>query len=483
MGISSAGVGSGLDVTNIISQLMAIEKRPLTQLTSKATVLNAQLSSFGTLKGKVSALQDAAAALAKPDFWTKTSARATDAGISVTSGASATPGQYMIGVSQLATAQSLASATVAGGSGAIIGTGKLRIELGSWANLGTATAAFTAKSGATAVDIEIGSGDNTLAGIRNKINAANAGVSASIVNDSSGSRLVIRSKATGVENALRIQQVDDGGLPVTGGALASLTYNTAGGAATPMTQTAAAKDALATIDGLPLVSSSNTFSNVAEGMSFTASVVTTADVTASVGIDTGAFTTALAKFTAAYNDLNTTIRGLTKYDDASKTGAILQGDSTALTIQNQLRNLVQGKGGTSSVFSRLGDLGIALQRDGSLTTDNTKLTNALNKPAEVALMMSSASDVTGANRGVAALFQSFASTITSTEGTLSTRSESLSNRIKANTKEQDRFNERLEATQTRLQKYYSALDTKMATLSGLSTYMTQQVTRWNSTGN
>lgn len=83
---------------------------------------------------------------------------------------------------------------------------------------------------------------------------------------------------------------------------------------------------------------------------------------------------------------------------------------------------------------------------------------------------------------MAALFQSFASTITSTEGTLSTRSESLSNRIKANTKEQDRFNERLEATQTRLQKYYSALDTKMATLSGLSTYMTQQVTRWNSTG-
>lgn len=483
MGISSAGIGSGLDVTSIISQLMAIERRPLTQLTTKASDLNAQLSSFGTLKGKVSALQDAAAAMAKPDFWAKTSAATTDTSVSVTSGASATPGQYLIGVSQLATAQSLASGTIAGGSSTVIGTGKLRIELGTWANLGTATAAFTAKSGSTAVDIEIGSADNTLAGIRNKINAADAGVTASIVNDSSGARLVVRSKTTGVENALRIQQVDDSGTAVTGGALASLTYNPAGGAATPMTQTVAAKNALATIDGLPLVSSTNTFTDVAEGMSFTASKVTTTDVTASVTTDTAAFTSALAKFTAAYNDLNTTIRSLTKYDDATQTGAVLQGDSTALTIQNQLRSLVQGTGGTSSVFSRLNDLGVSLQRDGSLLTDATKLGTALKNPAEVAKMMSSASDVTGASRGVAALFQSFASTITSTEGTLTSRSESLTNRIKENTKDQDRLNDRLEATQARLQRYYSALDTKMATLSGLNSYINQQVTKWNNSSN
>lgn len=483
MAISSAGIGSGLDVSSIISQLMAIERRPLTQLVSKGSDLNAQLSSFGTIRAKVSALQDAATAMAAPSFWTKTSAGTTDPSLSVTSSASATPGQYQINVSQLATAQSLASATFAGGGSTVVGSGKLRIELGSWANLGTGTAAFTPKSGATAIDVDIGSGDTTLSAIRTKINEAKAGVTASIVNDSSGARLVIRSNTTGVENALRIQQVDDSGTPVTGGALAGLTYNPVGGVATPMTQTAQARNALATIDGLPLVSSTNTFTEVAEGMSFTASKVSTADVTASVGIDTAAFTSALAKFTAAYNDLNTTIRTLTKYDEASQTGAVLQGDSTALTIQNQLRNLVQGRGGTSTVFSRLGDLGISLQRDGTLTTDNSKLANALKNPAEVAKMMSSSADVTGTSRGVAALFQSFASTITSTGGALSSRSDSLTNRIKENSKDQEKFNERLESTQARLQKYYSALDTKMASLSGLSSYVTQQITRWNASSN
>ena len=479
MAISSPGIGSGLDVQSIVSQLVAIEQRPLATLQTQATTLNTQLSSLGTIKGKLSALQDAAAALSKPDFWAKTTGSSSGIAVNVTSSASATPAEYTVQVTQLATAQSLASAGYTGGSTSVVGTGKLRIETGSWANLGTGTAAFTPKSGSLPFDIELGTGEDTLAAIRTKINAAKAGVSASIVNDNTGARLVIRSDTTGEENALRITQVDDSGVKVNGGALAALTYDPTGGAATLLEEKVPPKNALATLDGLNLVSSSNTFKDVADGMSFTAVTETTGPLTLRVGIDTSAFKSALAKFTTAYNDLNTTIRDLTKYDDASQSGAVLQGDRTALSIQSQLRNLVQGTGGTSDTYRRLSDLGIQMQRDGSLKTDDTKLTEALKNPAEVAKAMSSTSDVTGSSRGIGNLFQSFASIVTGTGGSLGSRTDSLGNRIKLNTKEQDRFNARIEETRTRLLRQYSALDTKLASLSGLNSYMTQQITNWN----
>ncbi len=485
MAISSPGIGSGLDVQSIVSQLVALEQRPLAQLQRKQVTYNSQLSSFGQLSSKVSALQDAAAALATPSAWTKTTSSSSDsASVSVTSAGTAASGDYSVSVSQLAKAQNLASAGFTDSS-VVVGTGTLRIETGTWTDLGPPTGTstqFSPKSASLPFDIEIAAGENTLAAIRTKINDAKAGVTASIVNDSSGARLVIRSNETGAENALRITRIDQSGVPATGG-LSQLTYDPTAGAPTSLTQTVPALDAKATINGLNLVSASNTFKDVADGMSFTAIKTTTAEVTLKVGIDTASFKNAIGKFVAAYNGINTTLRELTKYDEASKSGGILQGDRTALTIQNQLRSLVQGTAGTSSVIKRLGDLGISLQRDGSLSTDDSKLSTALGNPSEVALAMASTADVTGADRGIAALFESFAKAVTGAEGTLTSRSASLSNRIRLNGKDQETFNARIEATRARLLKQYSALDTKLASLSGLNSYVSQQITAWNKSRN
>lgn len=484
MAISSPGIGSGLDVQTIVGQLVAIEQRPLAQLQDKQVTYNSQLSSFGQISSKVSALQDAAAALAKPGAWTKTTASTSDsASVTVTSSGTAAKGDYAVTVSRLAKAQNV----VSGGftdSATVVGTGRLRIEIGSWTNLGPPsgpTTAFSPKTASLPFDIEIASGEDTLAGIRNKINDAKAGVTASIVNDSSGARLVIRSNETGAENALRITEVDENGDPATG-ALAALTYDPTGGAATSLTQTVPAQNALARINGIDLVSASNTFKDVADGMSFTAVKETSSEVTLKVDIDTASFKNALTKFTSAYNAINSTLRDLTKYDESSKTGGVLQGDRTALTIQNQLRALVQGTGGTSKVIKRLGDLGISLQRDGSLATDDAKLSTALANPAEVALAMSSTADAAPASRGIAALFESFTKAVTGADGTLTSRTASLSNRIRLNTKEQDTFNARIEATRARLLKQYSDLDTKLSSLSGLNSYVSQQITAWNKAG-
>ncbi len=481
MAISSPGIGSGLDVQSIVSQLVAIEQRPLATLQTQQVTYNSQLSAFGQISSQISALQDAAAAMAKPEAWSKTSSSSSDsASVTVTSSGTAASGDYAVSVSRMAKAQNLASAGFADSS-AVVGTGRLRIELGSWTDLGppsSATTAFSPKSASLPFDIDIASGEDTLAAIRTKINDAKAGVTASIVNDSTGARLVIRSNETGAENALRITEIDESGAPTTG-ALAGLTYDPSGGAASSLTQTVPAQDALATINGLNLVSASNTFKDVADGMSFTAVKVTTAEVNLKVGIDTASFKNLIGKFVTAYNAVNTTLQSLTKYDEASKSGAILQGDRTALTIQNQLRNLVQGTGGTSSAIKRLGDLGIAMQRDGSLKTDDAKLSTALANPAQVALAMASTADTPAADRGIAALFESFGKAITGANGTLTSRTESLTNRIKLNGTDQEKFNTRIEATRARLLAQYSALDVKLASLSGLNSYVSQQITNWN----
>ena len=239
MAISSPGIGSGLDVQSIVTQLVAIEQRPLAQLQSKQVTYNSQLSAFGQISSKISALQDAAAAMAKPEAWSKTSSSSSDTtSVTVTSSGSAASGDYAVNVSRLAKAQNLASAGFADSS-TVVGTGRLRIEVGSWTDLGpptSATTAFSPKTASLPFDIEIGSGEDTLAAIRTKINDAKAGVTASIVNDATGARLVIRSNETGAENALRITEVDENGDPASG-ALAGLTYDPSGGAATSMTQT------------------------------------------------------------------------------------------------------------------------------------------------------------------------------------------------------------------------------------------------------
>ncbi|WP_418315317.1 flagellar filament capping protein FliD [Piscinibacter sakaiensis] len=487
MAISSPGIGSGLDVQGIVSQLISLEQRPLTQLKTKQVTLNSQLSSFGQIKGKIAALQDAAAAMAKPEAWSRTASTSSDvSSVSVTSSGTAASGSYAVSVSQLAKAHNIASASFSGGSSTVVGAGRLRIETGSWTDQNNDPAnpawLFAAKDGATPFDIEIPEGKDTLAGIRDQINAAKAGVTASIVNDGTGARLVVRSDLTGAENALKITEIDVDGNPASGN-LAALTYDRAAPAPTPpqtaMLQTVPPQEAKATINGIDLVSSTNTFKDVGDGLSFTALKTTTAEVTLSVSTDTTFFKNAVNKFVAMYNDVNATLRELTKYDDASKSGGILQGDRTALTIQSQLRALVGGTAGTSSSFKRLSDFGISLDRDGRLNIDDTKLTAAMANPSEVALAMTSKADAAPGERGIAALFESFTKAVTGSDGTLTSRTDSLSQRVKLNGKEQERVNARIEQTRTRLLAQYSALDTKLSTLTGLNSYVSQQIATWN----
>ncbi len=298
--------------------------------------------------------------------------------MAVTTSASTLPGSYSLEVQRLASVQSNATGVYASAD-ALVGEGTLRIELGTW---GAGQSSFTPKAGAAAVDITVGPPAESLAQLRDKINASNSGVVASVLTDASGARLVLRSAATGEANGFRIGVTDTDGNNFDGVGLSALAFDPSAGILT-MAQALAAANAAASLNGLPIASESNTLSNVLDGMTLTLGKVTTAPVLVEAKPDKASIRKALDSFVTAYNDLNKLVAEQTKYDAASKTAGVLQGDSAAVSIRSQMRSLLGSSSGASAMFTRLAEVGFDVQTDGSIKLDETKLANGLANLGEM----------------------------------------------------------------------------------------------------
>jgi flagellar hook-associated protein 2 len=474
--ISSAGLGSGLDVTSIVTQLVAIERQPIDALTTQNTALKDKLSSFGLLQSYAVNIQDAAAALAKASLWQGTTAKsADDSKVTAASSTAAVPGAHSVEVSQLAQPQAVASKSYATSTESV-GTGTLRIELGGWTNGGLP---FIPQSPPSQVDIPINVGEGSLESVRTKINASNAGVTASIVRDSGGAKLVLRSNSTGLENTMRISAVPADPPSTPGGAtLNDLVFDNPAGSAT-MSQTLAPKNATGFVDGVPFTSATNTLTGAIEGVTLTLSGVTTAATQVTVGVDSSSMKKALNDFAKAYTDINKYITDQTKYDPDKKVAAPLQGDRATLTIQNQLRNMLGATSTASQSFSRMSDAGLEIQSDGSLKLNETKFSAALSKLGELSKAFTATGSTSSSANGFAVRIQSLATQMTQTDGAVSTRSQGLRDSISRNEKQAAVLEDRVARTKTRLEAQYGALDTAMTKLTGLSSYMSQQITNWN----
>ena len=457
--ITSTGIGSGLDVNAIVSKLMSVESQPLTLLQNEATSLNSTLSAVGQLKSLTSTMRDAASALTSLDLWNGTKSSSTDSSsVSATSDDGAAVGNYSVTVSALASAQTVSSQAY-GSSSSTLGEGTLSFQVGSNA----------------AVDISIAATD-TLANVRDKINAANAGVTATIINDASGARLAFTAKNTGTANAFTVTGTETGsGSP----GLAALTYDpNNSGSAMVLNQQAA--DAKARINGIDITSSSNTLSGVADGLTITLQKTTSSPVTVAVTADNDAVTSAVNKFVSAYNGLMSYIKTQTKYHPTSKTAGTLQGDFTTVGEQAQMRNVLNNAFSGNSSFKNLSQVGITIGSDGTMAVDSTKLTDAMSHRADLKeLFMADGS--TAETQGFMTRFRELGDTLLATDGSLTTRTNSLNAMLKTNGQDQSNMQDRLDQTQARLLKQYQALDTMMAQLSSTSSYLTQQLTALSKT--
>ena len=492
--ISSLGIGSGLDVNSIISQLVALEKQPLQLLSTQATSINSKISAVGSIQSQYSSLATLATSLSDPTAWqaaTATSSNTAAATISVTS--SATPTSLSVNVDQLAQVQSVTSAGVATTTSSgvstqgTVGAGTMTIQLGTWSGTASGSSpSFAAASGSSAVSISVSATD-TVASLAAKINAANAGVVATDFFDGTSDHLQLTSQTTGAASGFRVQTT-----PTDASNLSMMAFDPqtspTGGMAANTASTQYAQDANVRINGLAVTSSSNTLSDNIPGVTINLQATTTtgygtasqvnAPISMVVSEDTSTAISNVNNFVSAYNSLNSTLRSLTSYDASTQTGSLFQGDSVILGMQNSLLDTESSPTTSGGVYSLLSDIGVSRQLDGSLTVDTSALTAAANNGTQLQQLFT---NTTGNSdtEGLALKFADYANGALSATGAVTDEQTALQQELTDNSNQQADVNDHVDAVAASLTKTYSALDGTMASLNALSAYVSQQVTSWN----
>jgi len=462
--LNAPGVGSGLDVKTLVSNLMAVEQQPLTQLSTQEAKYQAKLSSLGSISGALSSLQVAAKGLASASAVNNSASASDSSVLTVTAGSTAQVGSYNVTVKNLAQPQKLLTLGAASTSAAI-GSGSattLTFTFGSItgtpndAGIYPPGAGFAVNAAKAPVAVVINSSSNTLAGIRDAINAAGAGVTASIINDGGSSpyRLTITSNDTGLANSLKISSSGDSTVPGSIGAL--LAYDPAG--TQHLSQTQAASNAGLTIDGLAITSASNTVAEAIQGVTLNLTKVATSAVT--VARDTSGITKSLGALVNAYNSVNAAIAGPTAK------GAVLQGDSGVLGLQRQVVSLLGGLLNIGGTYNRLSDLGISFQKDGKLAFDSTKLSAAIsNNTAGVAALTTALGQA----------IDKAATGLIGPSGPMATKTSGINASIKEIGTRRTAIQSHLDTLQAQYTKQFSALDTLISNMNSTSSYLTQQL--------
>jgi flagellar hook-associated protein 2 len=371
--LTALGSGSGIDTQQLIADLVAAQRAGSDKaLTARQTAVDAKISSLSTISSALSAFSNALGSLVSSGALGRQviSSDTSSIALSLTGSSSPPSLSHTIEATQLAQRQTVASAAVADRN-APIGEGTLTINFGAISGTFPTPAGFTAGAAAP-VTITIGPDNNSLVGLQQAINASNAGVTASIVEDSSGARLVLRGE-TGAEKAFTI----DGS--------AGLEAFEFGPGTAGLTWTAQAKNAVVVIDGITVERPTNSISDLVSGLKLDLMKVTDGPVTISSDYDATTLKTAVGNYVDVYNQLISMLAEETRAGTDSAAAGALAGDRTTRDLKRMLadlstKTLLTGGGGPSS----LSEIGIKTNRDGTLSIDDTALTKAVtNHPGRV----------------------------------------------------------------------------------------------------
>ncbi len=362
-GISSLGVGSGVLTSDLVDQLVAAERRPKeVRLDQKTERTEALISAYGMLRSAVTELRLPMRQLGSADAMKSFSATSSGGNIDVTVDAGkASRGSYSLDVKSLAQSQALASRDVfADRDATSIGRGTMTLQVGD-----------------KTTNITIDSSNDTLQGMANAINEANAGVSAGVIDTGNGFQLVLSADETGEANAVNISVSEDGAAP----GLSRFAFDTADpDNLNGMRQTIEAADAVMEINGVEIRRPTNTIENVVDGLTF--NITGEGASTVKVAQDTGAVAERVQEFVDKFNELQNTIRELSSFDSETGQGSILTGDSTVRNIQNQLKGVLTDiiPGLENASVRSLADVGIGTDfRSGELQFDSQKFQQQLRE--------------------------------------------------------------------------------------------------------
>ncbi|CAM5197521.1 Flagellar hook-associated protein 2 OS=Castellaniella defragrans OX=75697 GN=HNR28_003230 PE=3 SV=1 [Castellaniella defragrans] len=444
---SSLGVGSGLPLDTLMTQLQTSEEAGLQPIQQQENTTSATLSAYGQLQSAVSALQAAAQTLTTSGTFNALQATVSGSALTASTASGAVAGQYSITVDQLAKPQTLyttgqASATAANGTG-----GTLTLTLGDGT---THTLDLTGK-------------DTSLNGLVEAINSdSSLGVSATLINDGSSSpyHLLLGARSTGAQGAVTTLSSDNT-------ALQSL-LGFGQGAASGVTEDPAANAELH-VDGIAVTSQSNTVQGAINGVTLTLNAVDSTPAELSITQDTSRVTQAVQGFVVAYNTVQSTLQSLTAYDTSTNSGSVLTGDSLALEVQGQTQNALNTFSPTGTINS-LFALGVSSDpTTGKLSLDTSALTQALTTdPADV-------QNVLGGPAGVGNAVQTLTTRMLDTGGLFSNATDGLNATLKDLQSQYTEMSNRITDDMDTYRQQFTALDTMVAQMNSVSSYLTQQL--------
>ena len=450
--ITFQGLGSGLQVGEIVGAIVGAEKAPFeSRMNQQEAIINADISAVGSLKSALEKVQESIADLADADKYQQRSTSGGDDFISLTSSKEASVGSYSVNVDALATSHKLLSAAI--DSEEAVGEGTL-----------------TFSSGENSFDIEV-SDTATLSEIRDSINDSegNDSVIATIITDDDGQHLVLSSKETGVANAITVTANDVGdGNHTDNLGLSRLASNN-------LTEVDAAADAQITIDGtLVVTSSTNEFSNVIDGIDITAKKVQDVDDDLSqvkVSEDNSNIKETLDKFVEAYNELIDLNENYSKVGDGHS--GILSGDSLLRGVMSKIRNELSsnfdfGNAGETS----LAQLGIETDRYGKLSIDSSKLSDVIKENVDNVQSFFVGTD---SNPGFAGAVDNLLNFYTESDGVIQGRLDSKEKQLTRIDDDRASFSRKMDSLEARLFAQYNSMDLLVSGLNSTSSYLMQQL--------
>lgn len=442
--LSAAGVGSGLDINSIISQLMSLERRPLQRMQQQESQFNAQLSAYGQLRSAVASFETAMAGLDGADNYKIFSPTSSDETVATaTADSTANNGSYDLDVALLALQHKTksADATYTASTDVVSADGgTMHIDVGG-----------------TNFDVAISAGA-TLSDVRDAINSAtdNAGVTATIINGSGTTNLVLTADNSGASSAVTVTTTDGDSNDIDASGLSNL-------ASVNLVEIDPAQDASFTIDGIAATSSSNTVTGVVSGVTFELLKDLGATATITVQRDTAAITESVEAFADTFNSLRSTIKTL------HAEGATLESDNTLLTLDRQIMSVLNTPAAGLN-YGYLSEIGLSLDKEGVMSVDTTALTSALDANFDdVANLFSDSTE------GFAVRMQAMAADLQQADGLLDSREDGLNDRISASQDRQEIKEYNLVQIEARLRKQYSALDAMLGSMQAQSSYLSQQL--------
>lgn len=461
--ISSLGLGSGLDLNGLLDKLTKAEQQRLTPYTTKQSSYNAQLTGYGTLKGALEKFDNLSKEMAKEDFFKATTATEHDA-FKITTNAKAVPGNYVVEVNKLAQAQTLTTQAKVSDQGAKLGAEGVTDR----------SLTITAGNPPKATKIPLSDDQTSLLELRDAINGAKAGVTASIMRVGDNDyQLAVSSSTTGENNKISLQVDNDDQLGDI------LNYNATRGTGTAMKQTVEPQDAELTVNGTAIKRSTNSISDALQGVTIDLKTKTKTDEPQHLVIstNTAGTTDKIKEWVDSYNSLLDTFNALTKYTPV-KTGEApnpsngpLLGDNTLRGVQSSIKSALSAAQDNPELKG-LGNLGISTNtKTGKLEIDSTKLKKAMDeKPDQVTNFFVGNGKDTGMATEIHNQIQSYIKSggiIENSTKSINTNLDRLNSQITTVTAS-------IQNTIDRYKQQFVQLDTMMSKMNGTSNYLAQQ---------